>query len=487
MSSNPNETLSPRIAIVGGGISGLTAAYRLSKLLPQAKLELFEASDRLGGMLYTSASENTLLECGADSFITTLPAAENLCRELGLGDELIPTNEASRRALILHQGRLHPVPEGFVLMRPEKFGPMVRTGLLSTRGKLRLLAERFVPRAPGIEKADYDESVASFATRRLGSEVFERLVQPLLAGIYTADPYKLSVAATMPVAIEGEREYGSLCRAVLAARQNSQGASRDSGARYASFVTLRSGLGKLIDTLELALNKGAVHLNTPIVALARTLNDRWAVSRSADAAAEEFDGVVLALPAPHASRLVRSLDEPLSDSLGSIPYASSAVAALVYRRDQIRDPLDGFGLVIPTIENRQIVSASYSSIKFPGRAPDDQVLIRVFIGGALQPELLDREDHELVKLASSELAAILGITGTPLSSELIRWQQKMPQYHVGHLQLVDRIERQLAEYPRLQLAGNAYRGVGIPQCVARGESAARQLAAELSSVSPSNC
>ncbi len=471
----------PRLAVIGGGISGLTAAYRLRKLLPHAQLDLFEASERLGGVLLTRRAEGLLIECGADSFFNKLPAAVELCRELGLGDEIIPTNEEPRRALILHDEQLHRVPEGFVQMRPEKYGPMLSTRLLSWRGKLRLLAERLISSPKELANADYDESVASFATRRLGSEVFERMVQPLLAGVYTADPYQLSVAATMPTAFEAERQYGSLIRAALAARKSN--ASADSGARYGSFVTLRNGLDRLIKALADHTPNMNIHLNTPITKLTPTANQRWTVSQSPEIETP-FDGVIVALPAPRATQLLAKTDALLGDSLRKIPYASSAVAVLVYRRDQISDPLDGFGMVVPSVEGRQIVAASYSSVKFPGRAPSDRVLIRVFVGGALQPELLAKSDDEIVQLAMTELSEILGIRDEPLRADLVRWEEKMPQYHVGHMQLVDGIESLVAKHQGLELAGNAYRGVGIPQCVQSGNSAAQRLVESLGLLCP---
>ncbi|MGI9429604.1 MAG: protoporphyrinogen oxidase [Bythopirellula sp.] len=471
MAEASSPTSTPRIAIIGGGISGLTAAYRLTTLLPQAHIELFEASERLGGVLYTRSDDDYLLELGADSFIDKLPAAVELCRELGLGDQIIPTNEEPRKALVLHGGKLHPVPEGFVQMRPEKLGPMLRTQLLSWRGKLRLLAERWKRSPAELANEQFDESVASFATRRLGREVFERLVQPLLAGIYTADPYQLSVAATMPTVFEAERQHGSLSRAALAAAQPGQG----SGARYASFVTPRGGLATLIAALVDRLHQADVHFNAPISAVTQHADQRWSISRVDGAETQRFDGVIVALPAPVAGRLLDATDSELSAELAAIPYASSAVVALVYRRNQINDPLDGFGIVVPTVEGRQIVAASFSSVKFPGRAPSDQVLIRVFVGGALQPELLEKSDTEIKRLAQAELSDILSIVGVPLRSDLVRWKEKMPQYHVSHLQRVERIEALTGLHAGLELAGNAYRGVGIPQCVQSGDSAARRL------------
>ena len=477
-SSTPSE--SPRLAVIGGGISGLTAAYRLTQLLPQAHIELFEADERLGGVLHTHRDDRLLIEYGADSFLANLPAAVDLCRELGLGDEIIPTNETPRRALVLHEGKLHRVPEGFVQMQPGRYGPMLSTRLLSWRGKLRLLAERWISSPAALTEESFDESVASFATRRLGREVFERMVQPLLAGIYTADPYQLSVAATMPTVIESERKHGSLRRARLAQRKKAgKNDASGSGARYGRFVTLRDGLASLIETLADRLSSASVQLNSPIDRVAQTSGDRWMVSLSGGAEVSPFDGVIVALPAPHAGQILVAADSELSDSLQAIPYASSAVVCLVYRRDQISDPLEGFGMVVPTVEARQIVAASFSSLKFPGRAATDQVLIRVFVGGALQAELLDRTDAEILNLAEAELSEILGIRGEPLRADLVRWQQKMPQYHVGHVQLVDRIEGLVGKQPGLELAGNAYRGVGIPQCVLSGDSAARRLASTL--------
>ena len=254
MPHSPTSKGPPRFAVVGGGISGLTAAYRLTRVVPQASVEVFEATDRLGGMLCTRQEEGYLVEHGADSFLKKLPWAVELCEELGIGDDLLPTNPVGRRALVVRNGCLHPVPEGFVILKPHRILPMLFTPLLSWGGKLRLFRERWIAPPPKIQEADYDESVASFATRRLGKETFERLVQPLLAGIYTADPKQLSLAATMPDAILAERKYGSLTRAVLQqAKQkkipDEENDSQEHGARYASFVTPRQGLGQLIEAL----------------------------------------------------------------------------------------------------------------------------------------------------------------------------------------------------------------------------------------------
>ncbi len=466
----PTESF--RFAIIGGGITGLTAAYRLSQLLPQSSLDLFESSDRLGGVLDTHRDGPLLVERGADSFINKLPWAVELCEELGLGGELIPTNAARRRALVLRSGRLYPVPKGFVVMQPQRLGPLLRTPLLSWRAKLRLLCEPWIRRPADLSRPDYDESVASFATRRLGRETMERLVQPLLAGIYTADQSRLSLAATMPKMIEAERQHGSLRRAIRATQQTT---AQDAGARYASFVTPRHGLGQLVERLVEQLSAARIERNTPVDRVTRINERRLAIHLRDGSERGPYDGVLVATPAPCAAQLVEPLDSELSGLLRKISYASSAIVVLVYRRDQVAEAIDGFGFVVPTIERRRIIAASFSSVKFVGRAPDDQLLVRVFIGGAMQPELVDLPDEELTELACTELAEILGIRGKPLQTEVVRWREKMPQYHVGHVQLVDAIEHRVEQHPDLELAGNAYRGVGIPQCVRSGNAAARRL------------
>jgi len=470
----------PRFAIVGGGITGLVAAHRLTKLAPHARVDLFEASDRLGGVLDTRCENGLLLERGADSFLTKLPWVTDLCRELGLGADLIPTNEQHRRALVLRAGHLHPVPEGFLLMRPQRLVPLLRSPLLSWRGKLRLCLEPWMGHPENLHQVDHDESVASFAIRRMGREALERLVQPLLAGIYTADPYQLSLAATMPEALEAERKHGGLLSAMRwEAKQKKHGERSPDyearGARYSSFVTLRQGLASLIRALADCLPAENLHLNCRSERLERTEDDQWMISASDGSSHGPFQGVVVALPAPRAAMLLQRVDTSLCDLLGRIPYASSAVVSMAFRRDQIVHSLDGFGFVVPTVEKRKIVAASFSSVKFPGRAPDDQVLVRVFLGGALQPERVDLSDSKLQELALAELRPLLGVGGDPLLVDIARWRQKMPQYHVGHVQLVDAIEAIVAQQAGLELAGNAYRGVGIPQCVQSGELAAGRI------------
>jgi oxygen-dependent protoporphyrinogen oxidase len=466
---------SPRIAIIGGGISGLAAAHRLRELLPNSDLSLFEASDRLGGVLETIERDGFLIERSADNFLTAPPAALELCRRLGMEDELVTTDESRRRAFVVRNGQLVPIPEGFYLMSPRKLLPLLRSPLLSVFGKLRLLAEPLIPRGPiGVAQHDLttDESVASFARRRLGREVFERFVQPLVAGIYTADPEKLSMAATMPQFVEMERSYSSLLRATLRRTDTDKSAS---GARYGLFLAPKHGLQSLVTQLVDSLPRGAIHLNTSIPRVDRQ-DGKWRLSSDPNST---FDALVVAVPAYAAAELLEHTQPDIAAELAAIEYAGCAVVSLGFQRRQIGHALDGFGFVVPQTENRRIIAGSFASLKYPGRAPESDVLIRVFIGGALQAELLDLPDTELRRIAHDELAELLQITGMPLVADIARWPRSMPQYHVGHLARLDRIEQLAAGVPTLALAGNAYRGVGIPQCIASGEAAAERMSKAL--------
>jgi oxygen-dependent protoporphyrinogen oxidase len=480
----------PRVAVIGGGISGLAAAHRLLQLLPHAELHLYEASDRLGGPLQTIRTHNSVLEQGADSFLIAKPWALELCRELGLADQLIPTNEHHRRALVVRNGKLLPVPEGFVLMQPHDRSAIWRSPVLSVRGKLRMLSERFIRRPAAVSDADYDESVESFASRRLGREAYERLVQPLVAGIFVADASKLSLAATYPEFLEAEQKHGSLWRAVKEKQRQSQAAEHPSGqevgqkpksaaARYGQFVTLRRGISSLIEALTAALPNGSIHLRTSVDNVARAEDGRWTLTLRDREQPTQVDGLIVAAPAPVAGKLIKSADPQLGDELNRIEYASSVVVTLTYRRGQIAHPLNGFGAVVPLVENRPIVAVSFSTVKFPSHAPADHAVVRVFMGGALNPQLLDRNDQELVSIAEQQLAELIGAQGQPMEVHVARWPQSMAQYHVGHWNRVEAIEERAAALPRLQLAGNAYHGVGIPQCIHSGRTAAEKLANEL--------
>ena len=481
-----------RIAIVGAGISGLAAAYYVRKLIPDAQVTLFEASDRLGGVLRTERDGDYLVEHAADNFLRgpTAPWANELCQAMGFADNLIPTAEQNRGAHVVWGGQLIRVPAGFQLMAPSRFLPILGSPLLSWKGKLRLCCEPFI-REPS--DLDRDESLTEFATRRLGAEAFERLVQPLVSGIYTADPDVLSVRAALPQMVQMVAEHGSLYRAMRARQRSAtthptNGGER--GARYSLFIAPQGGMRQWIEAFEQPLRDVDVQQGVCIKSVKRQSDDvsgnnAWSIERDSGqppaagaGRSDLFDGVVLAVPTMRAAQMLQTHEETesLAQQLNAIPYAGSVVVALGYRRNQISRPLDAFGSVVPRHEGRPVLAFSYSSLKFPGRAPDDRVLIRSFLGGALQPQLVDEDDATLITYVQHELRELLGVTGTPELCRVIRWPNAMPQYQIGHLQRLSKIESRVAELPGLCLAGNGYRGVGIPQCVASGKRAAERLA-----------
>lgn len=468
---------SKRVIVVGGGLSGLAAAHRIHErstaLRRPVDLALLEARDRVGGVIHTEKRDGFTLECGPDSFITNKPWGLDLCERLGLKDRLIPTDAGHRRSFVVRKGRLLPVPEGFVLMAPHRLGPLLASPILSWRGKLRMMMDLFLPRRDD----DVEESLAGFVRRRLGREALERLVQPLVGGIYTADPNDLSLKATLPQFPAMEREHRSLILAGLreARRRPGRLDRQASGARYGMFVALEGGMGELPDALAASLPAGTIHTNTSVRRIVR--NDPispWLVELL-DGPPMEADAVLMAAEAHASARLIDAQDPGLALQLRAIPYASSIIVNVAYRRDQIRHPLDGFGAVVPAIEGRPILAVSFLSVKFPSRAPAGTALLRVFIGGATQPELCDLDDDAIGELVRQEMRDLIGASGDPLLMQVGRHPRAMPQYVLGHLDHVAAIRRKLARHPRLYLTGIAFDGVGIPDCIHAAESTADTL------------
>ena len=472
--------MSRRIFVVGGGISGLAAAHRLIELSRERSLaldvHLLEASDRLGGCIKTERGGGFLIEAGPDSFISEKPWALRLCERLGITSRLISTNPANQNIYVVHQGSLQPLPEGFFLLAPTRLRPFIQTPLFSWKGKLRIAGELFLSRG-GI---DDDESLASFVRRRFGSEVLERVAQPLIGGIYGADPEQLSLSATMPRFIEMERSRRSVIWAMWREqRRRFQNQTTGSGARWSLFVTLAGGMQELVDSIANHLPKGAVHPNTRVTELRWDgMKKNWTVATDKG---EKFeaDGVILALPAYGSAELLASLVSELSLELRAIPYSSAATVNLAYRLADIPHALNGFGFVVPAAEARKIIACTFSSIKYPGRAPEGHVLLRAFVGGALQPDLLMQDDRTMEKSVREELAGLLGVTTEPLFCRIYRHPRSMPQYHVGHQERVRRIEAYLSPLRTLALAGSAYHGVGIADCIHSGEVATERVLQQL--------
>jgi len=458
-----------RVAVVGGGISGLTAAYRLKQR--GHDVTVFEGSARAGGILGTQLRDGYVIETGPDSILSEKPWALALAEELGLGGEIIKTRASPRGAYVVNHGRLERVPEGFSLMAPTDFTEMAHSPLVSTSGKLRMALDLALPRGA----MGADESLESFVVRRLGRETFDRLAQPLVGGIYGADPALLSLRATMPRFLELEDKQRSV---ILGLRERQKAALERSagpasGARYGLFAAFRQGMQALIDALVNQLD-GSLETHSLVTAIERDKDGFALEVRGASLGG--FNAVVLALPSYVAGGLVRPLDHELARELEAIPYGSAATVTFALRRDQITHPMDAFGFVVPAIERRGIIASTWASIKWEGRAPEGKALIRVFIGGYQGQHLLERSDDELVTLARRELVDLMGMRGEPEITLVARYHKAMPQYHVGHLARVARIEALAKKHTRFALAGNAYRGVGIPDAVKSGEEAARTIA-----------
>jgi len=469
-----------KIAIIGAGIAGLTAAHRITRLAAERRLNVsltvLEASSRAGGVIETSTHDGLVMELGPDSVITDKPWALDLCREIGLGDHVLPTEKQYAGSLIVRDGRLLPVPDGLHLMAPSRLLPFALSPLLSLRGKLRVGAEVFVPR----RRTTYDESLADFVRRRLGVEALTRLAQPMVGGIYTADPEKLSLAATMPRFIEMEQRYGSVIRGMVAARRNREGGvGHARGPRYALFVALRDGMAELPRRLLELLPPGSVRFGCGVRRIQPQGRGWWIATESESF---EADAVCVAAPAPAAAVMLDAFAPSLARELSAIDYASSATVNLVYDRGDVGDALAAFGFVVPAVERLPLIACTYSSRKFAHRAPVDKVLLRVFVGGALFPEQLERTDARIVDDVHACLARLLRIAGPPREAVVTRWPRSMPQYHIGHLARIERIEKEMLAHPTLALAGNAYRGTGIPDTVRVADQAARGLFKALFSV-----
>lgn len=451
-----------KVVVVGGGLAGLTAGHRLKHAGHDVAVR--EASARVGGILGTVKHDGFVVETGPDSILSTKPAAVELATELGIEHRIVRTNDAHRGAYVLYKGRLVHVPEGFSLMAPTRWTPWATTPIMSWGGKLRAAIEPAVPRRRG----PGEESMAHFVSRRFGREVLDRLAQPLIGGIYGGDPERLSLEATMPRFVEMERSHGSVIRGMLAAqrRKSEQAAS---GARYGLFVAFDEGMQVLIDALAERL-EGDITLEAPVESLERA-GEGWRVD------GEDADAVVLAVPAWRAAKLLAPIDAPLAHGLEAIRYGSAATVTFAWPREQVPHALDAFGLVVPSVERRAILAATFSSVKWPGRAPDGQVLLRVFLGGANAPDACDLEDEELAAMARRELERLMGISAEPRFTTVLRYRRAMPQYQVGHTERVEALEREVARHEGLVLAGNAYRGVGIPDTIAYAQRAADRLVA----------
>ncbi|MCM2374097.1 protoporphyrinogen oxidase [Aporhodopirellula aestuarii] len=488
----------PRIAIIGGGLSGLAVATHL-RLLSAAEaapvaITVFEASDRIGGVIHTErivteSGEEFIVDHGADMFAMQPPAAIELCRRLGVEDRLLRPNPEGRGAMIARGNGLIPIPEGFVLMRPTKLMSMLTTPLLSPIGKIRLLAERFVRRRAANVS---DESVGSFVKRRLGSECLDNIVAPLVAGIYTADVHRLSMAATMKPIWDMESNDGSLARATMRRiRAGDDSTERgSSGARYEQFRAFPGGMIELIQTLAEAVGPEHIRTQSKIESMCHT-----DAGIRLDPCGELFDAVVLTAPAPVSAHLLTQLQPSLgvtaqsdavaevADNLLGIPYASTAIVVMAIPRTRISRMPKTFGIVVPPRENRSVLAVSFASEKYAGRAPQDYVIVRAFVGGMLHPEILANEDDAIIEIVAQELGDLIGLDTSQRMQQfaafvkVVRWNNAMPQYEVGHLDRAAAIQSGMSKIPGVELMTNAIGGVGIAPVIGAAQRTAQKLLA----------
>jgi oxygen-dependent protoporphyrinogen oxidase len=448
------------VAIIGGGISGLSAAFALHKR--QVPYLLLEAGRSLGGVIRTETRDGFLLEGGPDSMLAQKPEGLALCRELGLGERLVPTNPDLKSVYILHRRRLHPLPEGMMLAVPTKVLPFAKSGLFSWPGKLRMGLDLVIPGGNGRG----DESIASFLRRRFGQEAVDRLGEPLLAGIHAGDPERLSILATFPRFRDLEARHGSLVRGMW----TSPRAKAAPGAKPpAAFYSLRGGLREMVDALVLRLERERIWTKAAVHGVSRTGDGfSLAVQGGETVSAQR---VIVAAPGPKVASALEALVPGAARTLAAIPFASSATVLLGYRREDVAHPLGGYGMVVPQTEGLRTTALSFVSTKFPHRAPEGHVLLRGFLGGVRDGEVMTLTDEEMVETVKRDMTELLGLRGRPVMSRVFRWPGGTPQLEVGHLERMAEVQGEIASVPGLHLTGAGIRSTGIPDSVADGTRA----------------
>jgi oxygen-dependent protoporphyrinogen oxidase len=457
----------PHIVVIGGGITGLSAVYHLEQLSQAEGLNLrctlVERDTRLGGKLLTEHVEDStgryLVEGGPDSFVAQKPWASELAQALGIGSTIHGSQPVPQATAVLCNGRPRPLPDGTLLIVPTRFWPFATSPLISPLGKLRMALDLVIP----ARAEETDESLADFIRRRLGSEALDRLAEPLMSGIHSAECERQSLLATFPRFRDIERRHGSLIRGMVAGR-----AAAKPGSATTPFLTLQRGVGSLADA-AIGQIRSPLLTGRSARSIAQTESGRYLLSLD-DGTELLADAVVVTTPAFAAAELLGSLAPSLAEALRSIRYVSTATITLAYPETAITSDLAGYGVIIPRGERRRINACTISSRKFAGRAPAGQALVRVFVGGSRTPEALKLSDEALLGLAQSELRDILGVRVEPHFTRIYRWERGNPQYDVGHLDRIAAIER--LQPDRIVLAGAAYRGVGIPDCVKQGRDAA---------------
>lgn len=484
MSDDSHQRIGQRIAIIGGGISGLAAAHRLITRDPGCSVQMFEASDHLGGKIRTEHTDGFLVEGGPDAFIANKPRGVGLSEELGLADRFITPNQRNRGSFALRRGKLYPLPEGLTGLIPTELRPMMESKLISPVGKARMGLDLVLP----ARRDHADESLGAFLNRRLGNEAVRNLIEPLMAGIYAGDASQLSLEATFPQLRKAERDHGGLIRGVIAARRAAERHQNlhAGQAPRTGFLSFEHGMSTLIEALATRLREAGaeIRVGTSVHSIRKRDDGDHGYSLEIEQAGQrirvDVDQIVLAIPAWAAAPLMTPLDADAGAALGEIPHVSTALVALAFPASELPNPdtLHGFGYLVPRAEQREIMAMTWLSSKWEGRVPDGQVLVRAFAGRAGQEHVFAKDDASLVDAVAKELRDVLGIRATPTLDRVYRWERGMPQYTLGHLARVRRIEAGVQRLQGFEIAGNMFRGVGIPDCIASGEAAADRLVAE---------
>jgi len=482
-----------RVIIIGGGVAGLGAAYKVTRAASEGhnvEFVLLEKDRRLGGKIQTeivsdpSEGGRFIVDGGPDCFLTEKPACHRIAKLTGIFDDELPTDESRKRTWILSRGKLHELPDGIFMFAPTKFLPFATTGLFSWPGKIRMGMDLFIPPKKIAQGEFNDETLESFVVRRMGRECLDRLAEPLVGGVHASDPAQMSLAATFPRLLEMEQKYGSLMKGFIAARRKVEEMRRKYPAKPGDkprtfFTSFVNGMQQLTDRMADAAGRPNIRTGVAVASLNCTGNNKWSAQLS-DGSSIDGDAVIIATESWAAEPLIRPHDQAIANALANIPTSSSATISIAFNESEVGFDLNAFGVLCPLVEGRGLMAATYSSTKWPGRAPAGKVLLRGFVGGPHNQEILKRSDEDLVQTVLTEFCDILGLNpfAKPLFSRVFRWHLGMPQYTLGHLDRVVVIEDHSAQIPGLALAGGCYRGVGVPNCIESGERAVSKVLSE---------
>ncbi|MFU8891449.1 MAG: protoporphyrinogen oxidase [Anaerosomatales bacterium] len=473
-----------KVIIIGGGIAGLAAAYKVARAAEaghDVDFTLVEKDERLGGKIATHYVDDFVIDGGPDCFLTEKPAIHRIAKLLGIFDDELPTDDARKRTYILSRGRLHDLPDGVMMFAPTKFWPFATTGLFSWPGKIRMGMDLFIKPKPAGPDGPADETLESFVVRRMGRECLDRLAEPLVGGVHASDPARMSLAATFPRLLEMEQNYGGMIKGFYAARKKVAEMRRKyppkPGAKPRTFFTsFEQGMQFLTDAMADAAGRERMSTGAAATGIARA-EEGWVVELD-DETRLHADAVIVATESWAAEKLIRPVDSGIADALAGIDHSSSATVSLAFEESQVGIDMNAFGVLCPLAEKRSLMAATYSSTKWPGRAPDGRVLFRGFVGGPHNQAVMAESDERLAEIVLGELRAVLGVKGEPLFAKVFRWENGMPQYTMGHLGRVETIEERSAAHEGLALAGGSYRGVGVPNCVESGERAVSKVLGE---------